>query len=293
MRLRFAILAATALAACSGGGNSGPTIPPPGTPVLSAVAISGLTTVSVGQGIQLTASPRDQNGNSISAIVTWSTSAPAVATVSSSGLLSGAAAGSATITASATAGATTVVASTVVTVTASGNPVLTSITIGGGNIVGVGQTLLLSAAAKDQNGNSIGATITWSSSATGVATVNSGLVAGIAPGVALITAASGNVSSSAASVTVTASGGGFPLSVDVNMPGNTFSPFSVDLARGGVVRYIFPGVAHNVIYDNVSGKPADILVTTNQTVVRTFSVTGTFPYSCTIHPGMVGQVVVR
>jgi plastocyanin len=293
LRLRFPLLAAVLLVACSGGGDSGPTNPTPVTPSLSAVAVSGLATVIVGQSVQLTASPRDQNGNSISAVVAWSSSAPAIATVSSSGLVLGVAAGAATITASATAGSATVTGTMPVTVLPGlGIPVLTSIAISGGNTVAVGQTLLLSAAAKDQNGNSIGATITWSSNATGVATVNSGLVAGIAPGTAVITAASGSVSSST-TVTVTGSGGGFPLTVDVNMPGNIFSPFSVDIARGGTVRYVFPSDAHNVIFANVSGKPADILVTTNQTVSRTFSVAGTFPYTCTIHPGMDGQVVVH
>jgi plastocyanin len=291
IRLRSPLLVAVLLAACSGGGDSsaGPTTP---SPSLSAVTIAGGNSVVVGQSLQLSASPKDQNGNAIPATVAWSSAAPTVATVSANGLVSALAPGAVTITASATSGGTTVAGTTLVTVSAAQNPVLTSIAISGGNTVAVGQTLLLSAAAKDQNGNSIGATITWSSSAPGVATVNSGLVAGIAAGSTVITAAAGGASSST-TVTVTGSGGGFPLSVDVNMPGNIFSPFSVDIARGGAVRFVFPSDAHNVIFDNVSGKPADILVTTSQTVTRTFSVAGTFPYSCTIHPGMVGQVVVH
>jgi plastocyanin len=172
-------------------------------------------------------------------------------------------------------------------------PTLSTVAITGGNSVVAGQTLQLTASPKDQNGNAIVATIAWSSSATSVATVNtSGLVTGVSAGVAVITASSGSVSSTV-SVTVTAAGGGFPLSADVNMPGNIFSPFSVEIAKGGSVNYVFPSDAHNVIFDNVAGKPADILVTSSRTVARTFSAAGTFTYSCTVHPGMVGQVVVH
>lgn len=75
------------------------------------------------------------------------------------------------------------------------NPVLTSISVSGGTTLAVGTTLSLVASPKDQKGGAIGATIAWSSSAASVATVsNTGLVTGIAAGAAVITAASGNIS---------------------------------------------------------------------------------------------------
>lgn len=62
----------------------------------------------------------------------------------------------------------------------------------------VGGTQQFTATAKDSNGNTItGATFTWTSTATSVATVNSnGLATAIAPGATYIVASSGSVSSS-------------------------------------------------------------------------------------------------
>src|SRR5690242_4785907 len=84
-------MAALLAAACSGGGggdaSTGPPAPGPG-PVLTSVVISAATaTLSVGQSTQLTASPRDQLDATISAAVTWSSSAEQVATVSATGLV--------------------------------------------------------------------------------------------------------------------------------------------------------------------------------------------------------------
>src|SRR5438105_2626298 len=57
-------------------------------------------TASVGQTLQLTATPKDAGGNTLTGrTITWGSSSSSVATVSSSGLVSGVATGSATITA--------------------------------------------------------------------------------------------------------------------------------------------------------------------------------------------------
>jgi plastocyanin len=76
-------------------------------------------------------------------------------------------------------------------------------------------------------------------------------------------------------------------------PGDIFSPFLVDIRRGGTVRYVFPQRAHNVIFANVAGAPQSIGIVSNQTVSRTFNTAGTFDYTCTLHPGMDGRVVVH
>lgn len=75
--------------------------------------------------------------------------------------------------------------------------------------------------------------------------------------------------------------------------GLTFSPTTLTVPRGATVNFVFaPSPAHNAIFAKVTGAPADILVTQNQTVQRTFATTGTFRFDCTLHPGMKGEVVV-
>lgn len=82
-------------------------------------------------------------------------------------------------------------------------------------------------------------------------------------------------------------------SVTVSMPGLTFSPFRARLALGGTVRFEFPALAHNVIFNrSTSGAPADIAETSNTIVSRAFPTAGLFRYDCTLHPGMVGEVEV-
>ena len=158
-------------------------------PVLTSISVSNPpASLSVGATTQLTASPKDQFGAAFSTTVSWSSSAPGVASVSSTGLVSGVSAGTATITASATSGGVTVTAAAQITVAI---VPLSSVTINAPSTTAVvGNTIQLSAVAKDQNGAVISATITWASSATGTASVgaSSGLVTGVAAGSATITA---------------------------------------------------------------------------------------------------------
>src|SRR5439155_271858 len=151
--------------------------------------------VGLGATAQLTATPRDANGTVLTGrVVTWASDNPAVATVSSTGLVTGVAQGEATITArsetkSGTAAITVIrmpVAS--VTVTPATPTVL------------LGQTLQLTATPKDANGNVLnGRVVTWASDNTAVATVSStGLVTGVAQGQATITATSETKSGTAA-----------------------------------------------------------------------------------------------
>jgi plastocyanin len=86
---------------------------------------------------------------------------------------------------------------------------------------------------------------------------------------------------------------GGPTPSDVYTPGNVFSPFSTVIPVGGTVRFNISGDQHNVIFGAVSGAPANVNVVQNVIVARTFTTRGTFPYDCTVHPGMSGQVVVQ
>jgi len=156
-------------------------------PVASVSVSPASASVSTGQTTQLTATPRDASGNPLSGRpVSWTTSNGAVATVSSSGLVTGAAAGSATITATSE-GKTGTSAITVTSV-----PVA-SVTVSPASAsVLTGQTVQLTAAPKDASGNPLsGRTVTWSSGNASVATVSStGLVTGVTAGSATITATS-------------------------------------------------------------------------------------------------------
>jgi plastocyanin len=177
-------------------------------------------------------------------------------------------------------------------VTTPGGPIafLSSITISGSNSTNVGGTLQLTASPKDQNGAAINAAVVWTTSSAFVATVNSsGLVTGVAAGQATISATSGTIASS---TLVTVTSGTFPLSATVNMPGTVFSPTSVDIAQGGSVSFVFPALAHNVLF-STSGSPQDIPITSNATISRTFATKGTFNFVCSIHTGMIGAVVVH
>jgi plastocyanin len=69
---------------------------------------AGSSSVAVGGTLQFTAAPKDQNGSAIAASLTWNSSVPAKATISSTGLVTGVATGTTNITVSATAGGVTV-----------------------------------------------------------------------------------------------------------------------------------------------------------------------------------------
>jgi plastocyanin len=49
---------------------------------------------------------------------------------------------------------------------------------------------------------------------------------------------------------------------------------------------------HNVTFSG-AGAPSGIPNTSSGTVRRTFNTAGTFDYSCTLHAGMVGTVIVH
>jgi len=83
---------------------------------------------------------------------------------------------------------------------------------------------------------------------------------------------------------------------DVFTPGNIFSPFSLTVAAGSTVNFNISGSpeGHNVIFKKtVQGAPADVNILITAKVSRTFNTKGTFPYDCTVHPGMTGEVVVQ
>src|SRR3989442_5422364 len=68
--------------------------------VVTVSVLPAASNIGVGQTLQLTATPRDANGNPISGrVVTWATNNAAIASVDANGLVTGATPGSATLTA--------------------------------------------------------------------------------------------------------------------------------------------------------------------------------------------------
>ena len=157
--------------------------------------------------------------------------------------------------------------------------------------IAVGEPVQLTATARDVNGVTVsGAKFTYTSSAPTIVNVNGdGRIIGVAAGSASITAASGGVTSPPLTIAVTATAG---VAV-VTMTNNTFTPFTSTIRVGQTVAFDFPPLAHNVIFANRTGKPADIAATQSETVTRVFGTAGTFPFDCTLHPGMSGQVIVN
>ena len=97
-RVIFLLLALVASAACTGGGIDGTVTAP--APVLTTLSVSlGSSTLQVSQSTQATASGLDQNNGVIGVgAVTWSSSSPSVAAISTSGAISALAPGQTTIT---------------------------------------------------------------------------------------------------------------------------------------------------------------------------------------------------
>ena len=94
-------------------------IHPAPTPVLTTITVTPATaTITVSGTKAFTAAPKDQNGNPITATITWTSSNTAVGTISSTGVLTAISAGTTTITAQS--GSVTGTASATVTASSTG-----------------------------------------------------------------------------------------------------------------------------------------------------------------------------
>lgn len=153
--------------------------------------------------------------------------------------------------------------------------------------------------ARNAQGNAVtSATINWQANPTATvsfptATGNAVAGVGTALGSATVTAASGTVSSTG--LTVTVQGGGAGTTADVTATASsTFSPVCVTVTAGGTVNWTFVAdPPHNATFTGTKPPGGDIGTTQSTTVSRTFATTGTYPYTCTLHQGMNGWVVVQ
>jgi uncharacterized protein YjdB len=171
---------------------------------VATVSVSPTTSsVQVGATVQLSATTRDASNNVLTGrAVAWSSANTGVASVNSNGLVSAVTAGTVQITASSegkTSNAT-------ITVTPLAPVPVATVTVSpaSSNLI-VGATVQLTATMRDASNNVLtGRQVTWSSSNTTNATVNSiGLVTAVSTGTAQITASSEGQSNSAA-ITITA-----------------------------------------------------------------------------------------
>lgn len=174
-------------------------------PALTTVTVTPSTpSVAVGKTQQMTATGTYDNGvtDTVTDSASWSTSDNAIATVSSTGLVTGVAAGSATISATLDG----ISGSTTVTVTEAN---LTSISITtSSQSISSGQTAQFTATGILQDGNKADLTdsVTWTSSNTAAATIDSsGSVTAQSVSsseTTTITAKSGSITSNAITLTV-------------------------------------------------------------------------------------------
>jgi uncharacterized protein YjdB len=154
---------------------------------VSSVAITpaGAQTVFQGLTLQLSATTRDNTGAILTGRpVNWTTSNPAIATVSSGGLVTGVGLGNAQITAESEG------VTNSVSVTVSPRQVATVGLTPNPGTVKMGSALQMSLDLRDASGNqltTVGRTVAWDSSNKPVATVSDGVVTGLSSGTATIT----------------------------------------------------------------------------------------------------------
>jgi uncharacterized protein YjdB len=168
--------------------------------VVASIAVSPATSTRlVGQTLQMTALLKASDSTVLTGrFVDWTSSNPAVATVSSTGLVTALGAGTTTVRGSSEGKTATATLSVALVPVAGLSVVPATLTLA------VGRTAPLAALPLDSLGNVLGGrTITWISNAEKVASVSSGgVVTGVGTGTARVTASTGGRSATSV-VTVT------------------------------------------------------------------------------------------
>jgi plastocyanin len=83
------------------------------------------------------------------------------------------------------------------------------------------------------------------------------------------------------------------LTNQVEVVDNQFNPSSIQVAPGTTVTWTWGSnaTAHNVTFGD--GVASSQLQGTGASYSRTFAAAGTFSYTCTLHGGMNGSVLVK
>jgi uncharacterized protein YjdB len=171
-------------------------------PVIVSITVSPSPfEVVAGEEVQLSAVAYDARSDEVATAFVWTSSDESVATVDQAGLVTGVNDGSVTITAAAggqqgSAGG------------ASHRAVMVTVTTPSEEPLGVGVTRQLTATAYDATGGVVNARFIWESSNTAIASVNNtGLVTGVARGVANISASVRTGASASVQIRVIPGGG--------------------------------------------------------------------------------------
>ena len=181
-------------------------------------------------------------------------------------------------------------------------PAVSSVTItpNAAQSINVGGTVGFSAQPRDGQNNVLSnRTINWTSTdptkvSLSGSTGSSVTATGLAAGSSQVYAASEGRESSRITVTVTPAAPPPQQATVEATASSTFNPSSVTIAAGGTVTWNFaPTPPHNVMFTSSNVPPGgDIGTTQNTSVPRTFPNPGSYPYTCNLHPGMNGTVIV-
>ena len=295
LALTLSGVAAIAVAvACSSSDSPNPG-PSASVSTITIAAPSTDPILSLGETRTVTATARDANGGTVaSPTLAWTSSAPAVASVTGTG-------GNATITSvgngTATISATSGSVSGTYSVTVAQRVTALAITGVPASLV-PGGTVQLAPEARDARQRAVSGVsgFTYTSSDPGVAVVSgTGLVTAIAPGDATLSSsvtANGVTVSGTVPVVVNFATANATSAAVSATSADQFSPSTVTISTGGSVTWTFGSTLHNVNFGG-SNAPSDIPNSSNTSVSRTFLAAGSFPYACSLHTGMNGTVVVQ
>ena len=262
-------------------------------PIANVVVTPAVNDLFPGQTTQLTAEARDASGAALTdRVIMWATSRPQVATVTSQGLVTAISSGTATITATSEGRSATA------TVTVRPRPVSSVVLSPQQATLSTGQTLQLTVSLTDDRGQVlIGRQVSFATSNAQVATVSAtGLVTGVAPGSATITATSEGRSGTAtftvtpepvSSVVISPANGsivvGSTLQLSAtprNATGQTLTgrtitwssgaPGLASVSAAGLVTGLAPGSA--VVLATVEGKQGSAVITVRQVPVASLTI---------------------
>jgi plastocyanin len=153
------------------------------------------------------------------------------------------------------------------------------------------------ATARDANNTTLsGKTVTWSVSQAGIVNITpNGASVSVTAAALGTTDLIATVEQKTGKATITVTNQSFPGSASVTVNNNLFDPNNVDIALNGTVTWTWASspTDHNVTFGSGPATVSNISQRSSGSDSRTFSVAGTYPYQCTLHPGMNGTVVVH